>query len=264
MHMPRLAGVAVAAFAACMAFAAVARADEVDDIISRGTIRVAIDTSAPPFGFQDEQGQPDGSDVQTAKLLASDLGVKLEIVPVTSANRIAYLQSGRVDITMSSLSISPERAKAIAFSSPYGVIRSIIMAPQAVDIKTPQDLAGKKISVARGTTNETDAVAIAPPGAEIIRFDDEASAIGALASGQADGYSTGEPLGAPLMQRFPEKHFEVKLVLRNNFYCVGLRRDQPNLLQWVNTFVYFHMHNGDLGKIYKKYIGADLPVIPPM
>jgi polar amino acid transport system substrate-binding protein len=264
MRISRILSIGLATIAASLVFASAARADALDDIISRGTVRVAIDITAAPFGFQDDQGKPDGADVATAELLAKDLGVKLQIVPVTSANRIAYLQSGRVDLTMSSLSISPERAKAIAFSNPYGVIRAVVLAPKDVTIKSPQDLVGKKISVTRGTTNETDIVAVSPPGTDIVRFNDEASSINALASGQVDAYATGEPLAAPLIKRFPDRHYEAKLVLRNSYYAVGVRRDQPGLLQWVNTWVFFHVHNGDIGKIYKKYVGSDLPELPAL
>jgi polar amino acid transport system substrate-binding protein len=248
----------------CASIASGARADALDDIISRGTIRIAIDVSAPPFGFQNEEMQPDGADVAAAKLLASDLGVKLDVVPVMSSNRLPYLQSGRTDLTMSTLAISPERAKAIDFSSPYGIIRSVVLAPKSVEIKSPQDLLGKKISVARGTTNETDVVNAAPPGTEVIRFDDEAGAMNALATGQVDAYAVGEPLGAPLIKRYPHKGFETKLVMRVNYLAIGVRRGQTGLLQWLNTFVYFHMQNGDLPKIYKKYIGTDLPPLPPL
>ncbi len=241
-----------------------ARADALDEIINRGKVRVAIDISAAPFGIQNDQMQPDGADVETAKLLAKDLGVELEVVPVTSANRIAYLQSKRVDITMSSLTVTPERAKAVLFSTPYGAINAVVLAAQATVIKDPKDLVGKRISVARGTTNETDIAAIAPPGAEIIRFDDEASAQNALATGQADAYSTGEPLALPLIRRYPDRNFEGKLVLRRSFYAAAVRRDEPGLLRWVDTFIWFHINDGSLGKIYQKWVGSPLPALPPL
>jgi polar amino acid transport system substrate-binding protein len=252
-----------ALFAGVISIAA-AHADELDEIIKRGKVLVAIDITAAPFGVQNDQMQPDGADVETAKLLAKDLGVQLEIVPVTSANRIAYLQSKRVDITMSSLSVTPERAKAVAFSTPYGAISAVILAPQATAIKEPKDLSGKRISVARGTTNEADVVAIAPPDATILRFDDEASAQNALATGQADAYSTGEPLALPLIKRYPDRKYEGKILLRRSFYAAAMRRDEPALRQWVNTFIWFHLNNGDLGKIYQKWVGAPLPTMPPL
>jgi len=265
MSLRRLLGTAVTMMALLAAPAGVAQADEVDDIISRGTIRIAVDTAAPPFGFMNETNEPDGADVAAARLLAEDLGVALEIVPTTSANRIPYLTSGRADLTISTLAINPERAKAVDFSSPYSVIRAVIVAPRDVLIESPADLSGKRISVPRGNTNETDTVAIAPPDAEIIRFDDEAGAMNALASGQVDAYAVGEPLSKPLIDRFPDRQYETKLVLRTNYLGIGMRRGQPALLQWVNSWVHFHLHNdGKLKDIYSQYIGGELPNLPPL
>jgi polar amino acid transport system substrate-binding protein len=241
-----------------------ARADALDDIIKRGKVLVAIDISAPPFGIQNTKMEPDGADVDAAKLLAKDLGVELEVVPVTSANRFPYLQTTRVDLTMSSFSITPERAKAVAFSTPYGAINAVIFAPKSVNIKTAADLAGKKIGVARGTTNETDLVAIAPPGAQIIRFDDEASTMAALGAGQIDAYSSSEIIASSMIPRYPDKHFESKLTLRRGYYGVAVRRSESELLQWVNTWVWFRKNSGDLDKIYRKWIGVPLPELPTL
>ncbi|MDB5362809.1 MAG: hypothetical protein JWO51_4106 [Rhodospirillales bacterium] len=241
-----------------------AKADSLDDIVKRGKIRVAIDITAAPFGIQNEKMQPDGADVETAKLLAKDLGVELEVVPVTSSNRIPYLQTNRVDITMSTFSVTPERAKAVAFSTPYGAINAVIFAPKAVAIAEPKDLVGKKVGVARGTTNETDLVNAAPPGTQIIRFDDEASAMAALATGQVDAYSSSEIIARSMIPRYPDKNFESKFLLRRSYYSAAMRRSEPELRQWVNTFIWFHINNGDLGQIYKKWVGVDLPSLPPL
>jgi len=257
----RLAGLALCGL---LGLGGAARADALDDILARGRVLVGIDVTAAPFGIQNDQMQPDGADVETAKMLAKDLGVTLEVVPVTSANRIAYLQSKRVDITMSSLTVTPERAKAVAFSTPYGAINAVILAAHDLAIKGPQDLVGKKISVTRGTTNESDLVAIAPPGATIVRFDDEASAIAALASQQVDAYSTGEPLALPLIRRFPDRKYEGKFLLRRSFYAAAVRRDEPGLLHWMNTFIWFHHNDGSLAKIYQKWVGSPLPDLPPL
>lgn len=265
MFLRKLIGRALAVTAVVAATAGIARAEAMDDILSRGVVRVAIAVTAPPFGFMNDKNEPDGSDVAAAKLLAKDLGVKLEIVPVTASNRMAYLQSGRVDLTMSTLSVDPQRAKVIDFSSPYETIRAVVLAPKDVKITSPADLVGKKISAPRGTTNEADLAAIAPEGAEIIRFDDEAGAMNALASGQVDAYAVGEPLAGPLRKRFPDRDYEAKIVLRNNYQCVGMPRGNPALLQWVNSWVFYHLHSTtELRDIYKKYIGIDLPNLPPI
>lgn len=262
--MKRSIVIAVALLMAAAVGTTAASAQALDEIIKRGKIRVAIDISAPPFGIQNDKMQPDGADVETAQLLAKDLGVELEVVPVTSANRIPYLQTKRADLTMSTFSITPERAKAVEFSRPYGTINAVIFAPKSVQITEAKDLTGKKIGVARGTTNETDLVAIAPQGSQVIRFDDEASAMAALATGQVDAYSSSEIIARSMIPRYPDKQFESKFLLRRSYYSVATRRGENDLRQWVNTFILFRQNSGDLGRIYKKWVGVDLPELPAL
>src|ERR1035437_6061624 len=105
--------VSVAALTAVvLAFANVSlRADTLSDIKQARKIRISIDLTNSPYGRTDEKMQPSGSDVDIAQLLAHDLGVELEIVPTTGSSRIPNLQTGKADIVVSSLSITPDRAK---------------------------------------------------------------------------------------------------------------------------------------------------------
>ena len=100
----------------------------------------------------DAQAKETGSDVETARLLAEDMGIPAEIVPVSGANRVPFLLSRKVDMVIASFSITADRKKVIAYSEPYGVIPVVISAPKSAAIKTAADLAGKSIAVARGTT----------------------------------------------------------------------------------------------------------------
>lgn len=252
------------ALALTLTCAGIAGADQLDDIVSRGKIMIATDLAVPPFGIQNAQQEPDGYDVQVGKMLASDLGVELEIVPVTGANRIPYLQTGRVDLVISTFSLTPERAKAVSFSSPYGSIASVIFAPASVVIETAADLAGKKIGVARGTTNEGDLLKIAPEGTDVIRFDDDAAGMSALVAGQVDAFVTGESILISLAERFPERGFETKMVLRTSLMGIGVRRTDPGLLQWVNSWVLFRKNTGDLARMYKEWLKVDLPDLPAL
>src|ERR1700761_7697132 len=86
---------------ALLALSAVAHADTLDDIRKAGKIRIAIDTAIPPFGMTDDKMQPAGSDVETAQLLAKDLGVQLEIVTTTGPTRIPTLQTSKADLVIS-------------------------------------------------------------------------------------------------------------------------------------------------------------------
>ncbi len=225
-------------------------AEGIDEIIKRGKVIIAIDMGAPPFGFLDANRKEDGADVE------------LEIVPATSSNRIPYVVTRRADMVISSLSILTERAKSIAFSSPYAPINAVIFGPKSVEIKSAADLAGKRVAVTRGTGNETTLVALAPQGTNIIRFDDEAASMAALVSGQVDAYASGELIARTLIPRCPEKQFETKYVVQSYWNAIGMRRNDPDLLQWVNTFIFVHNSNGNLKRLYEKWIQMPFPTLP--
>src|SRR5450830_1677229 len=99
--------------------ASAARADALDDIQKAGVLRVAVPQDFPPFGSVTSDLTPQGLDIDVATLIAKKLGVKIELIPVTSANRVPYLQTKKVDLIISSLGKNPEREKVIDFSAPY-------------------------------------------------------------------------------------------------------------------------------------------------
>src|SRR3546814_19185669 len=117
-------------------------------------MRVAIDVCAPPFGTKYETIKPIGSDVETAELLAKDLGVKLEIVPTTGANRVPCLLTNKAYLVVASFSITPERQKVVAFSVPYAAIQAVVGAPKSMQISKLADLFGQPMISTRGTTKD--------------------------------------------------------------------------------------------------------------
>ena len=147
-----IAGLALATLS--LSFAP-AQADTLDNIKKAGKVRIAIDTAIPPFGMIDDKLQPTGSDVDTAQLVARDLGVSLEIVTTTGPTRIPMLQTDKADLVVSTLSITPDRAKVIDFSIPYADHPSVVASLSTVPLKEMSDLVGKKVAVVRGTTQDT-------------------------------------------------------------------------------------------------------------
>jgi len=115
---------------------AVAGVGTLDRIIKDKKIRVTAEVTSPPFGILDRSNQPDGSEIATARQLAKDLGVELELVQVTAPQRIPALLAGRADVAISSLSITFDRAKAVMFAPPHGALSIVIAGAKRVNIKT--------------------------------------------------------------------------------------------------------------------------------
>ncbi|WP_312829283.1 transporter substrate-binding domain-containing protein, partial [Pantoea anthophila] len=110
---------AVATAALLMAQAGSALADQLQDIQKRGVIRVAVPQDFPPFGSVGTDLQPQGYDIDMAKYLAKQMKLKLQLVPVSSANRVPYLQTDKVDLVISSMGKNAEREKVIDFTRAY-------------------------------------------------------------------------------------------------------------------------------------------------
>lgn len=244
------------------ALAASANADTLADIKSRGRVVVAVDLGHPPYGMLDGTAQQTGSDIETAKLLAEDLGVALEVVAVSGANRVPFLISNRVDVVIASFSITEERKKVIDYSRPYGVIPVVIAAPASMEISDAAGLAGQSIAVARGTTADievTRTVKEAGSDANIVRYEDEATATTAVATGQQELFAAALSTAQALAQQNPGLDMEVKLEMAAYPMAIGLRKNDDALKAYLDEWVGTNLHNGKLNAIYEKYFGQSLP-----
>jgi polar amino acid transport system substrate-binding protein len=235
-----------------------AMADQLDDIKKSGKLRVAIAMGTPLFSYADANLQPAGSDVDTAAALAKDLGVKLELVQITNAARVPTLQAQRADLVIADLSITPERAKVVDFSIPYAVITIIVGAPKDMKIKSYDDLTGKRIGLTRATVNDTITTQLAK-GAEIQRYEDDATLITSEVTGQIDIFSSTPSNLAEMVKRAPGRNLELKFEQKDFNLGIAMNKDQPKLKEWVDNWVSTNQKNGKLNTIYKKYHGRDLP-----
>ncbi|MBN8753546.1 MULTISPECIES: transporter substrate-binding domain-containing protein [Variovorax] len=248
----------------CVALALVAgvaqaaMADQLDDIKKAGKVRVAIAMGTPLFSFADANLQPTGSDVDTATALAKDLGVKLEIVSITNAARVPTLQAQRADLVIADLSITPEREKVVDFSVPYAVISIIVGGPKSIKVTDYADLNGKRIGLTRATVNDTLTTQQAK-GAEIVRYEDDATLITSMVTGQIDLFSSTPSNLSEMVKQAPAKNLELKFAQKDFDLGIALNKEQPKLKEWVNNWVVTNQKNGKLNAIYKKYHGRDLP-----
>ncbi|MGQ9371567.1 transporter substrate-binding domain-containing protein [Azospirillum sp. ST 5-10] len=236
-----------------------AAADTPQEIKERGKLVVGMLVDFPPFGITDIQGKPDGYDADVAKLMAKEMGVPVEIVPVTGPNRIPYLQTDKVDVLVASLGITPERAKQVDFSDPYAAISIGVLAPGKTAISGPDDLKGKSVGVVRASTQDTAVTRAAPEGATIRRFDDDASAVQALLSGQVDAIGVSNVVAREIKKLDSSANYEMKFELSRQVQGIALRQGQPELMKWVNDFVAKIKQNGELNAVHRKWLDSDLP-----
>lgn len=241
-----------------------AAAQTVDELLKKGKLTVAIDTTTPPYASLDTGMAPQGFDIDFARMIGKSMNLPVEFVTVNSPGRIPALLTNRVDMVVSIFSITPERALQIAFSNPYAGQSSVLIAPKALAVKGPQDLKGKKVAVTRGAMEDIVLTAQAKDvqGMQILRFDDYPSTTQAMLSGQVDAVGGGDYGDIYLQKSAGGDAFEQKYTLHAFHFGVGIRRGNPDLLHWLNTFIYFNKNDGtlnDLSLKWRKQPMIDLP-----
>lgn len=230
-----------------------------EEIQKRGEIRVATDLSIPPSGMLDASMKPVGSDVETAELLAKDWGVKLKFIETTGPTRIPNLQTGKADIIISTLSVTPQRAQVIDFSRAYAGLRSVIGAP-AYENKRLGRFKGHAITVTRGTTQDSMLTKDAMKnGVTIQRYDDDATLVTAAVSGQAYAVATSATLVNQIKKQNPKLAFEPKMTLTVFDLAIGLKKNEPELKEKLDQWIVTNLKNGKLNAIYEKYHGEPVP-----
>lgn len=249
---------ALVAFAA-LGFAAPAHAEGLDSIMAAKVIKVAVPQDFAPFGSAGLDLKPQGYDIDMGNLIAKALGVKAEIIPVTSANRIPYLQTHKVDIVISSLGKNAEREKVIDFSDAYAPFFSGVFGTKDIAVASAADLKGKTIGATRGAIEEQELTKSAPADATIKRFEDNNATIAAFISGQVDLIATGNTVAAVIAERSPARAPVLKFVIKDSPCYVGLNKGEPKLLAKINEIIAKAKADGEIAKLSEKWLKAPLP-----
>ena len=236
-----------------------AQADQLADIQQRGVLRVAVPQDFPPFGSIGPDLKPRGLDIDTAQLMADKLHVKLEVTPVNSTNRIPFLTTGKVDLVVSSLGKNPDREKVIDFSKAYAPFYLGVFGPKDAAISTPEQLAGKTISVTRGSIEDLALTDVAPKDATIKRFEDNNSTIAAYLAGQSDLIASGSVVMKVIGARNPAKEPVLKVKLKDSPVYIGINKNEPALKAKVDAILEEGRADGTLSKNSEKWLGDPLP-----
>ncbi|MBX3608032.1 MAG: transporter substrate-binding domain-containing protein [Piscinibacter sp.] len=255
--------VLILAGALALAAATGARAQNaLDEIVAKKQITIAIPTDFPPYGFVGTDLKPQGLDIDMAQLIGAKLGVAVELVPVTSANRIPYLQTKKADLVISTLGKNPEREKVIDFTAAYSPFFQAVFAAKSVAIKGPGDLAGKSVGVTRGAIEDMELTKLAPASADVKRFEDNNATVSAFVSGQVQAIATGASVAGNLMARNPQLGTEFKFVLKDSPNFIGVAKGEDKLRAKVNEIIAGAKAAGELDKLATKWLGRPAGELP--
>lgn len=248
-----------AAVAVALTFAAASPASaDLQEILDTGKIRIGVPVDVPPFGSIDENDEPAGLDVDVARMVAEALGAELELTQITGANRVPYLATGKLDLVISAMGATPQRALQVAFSSPYSALSIGIFGPEDADVNSPEEIGDLTVGVARGTTQDIELTEMAPD-ASIMRFEDDATAAAAYLSGQVDLFATANIVAQDLGKKHPDAEFDTKFIIRFSPTHIAFRQGNPELGRWLDTFVLYNRLNGKLDELSQKWLGTALP-----
>lgn len=239
-----------------------AYADAVAAIQKAGVLKAGCQVAQVPWGFTDTGGTLTGFDVELVRLAAADMGVKAEITAVTSANRVATLLTGQVDTLAAVMGIFADRQKVVLFSRPYCNNDTIFIGKADVSVRGWGDMIGLRVGVPRGTPQDVALTKAAPKGATIQRFDEDATTVQALVSGQVDIIGAASTQLGNVAKVAGAGKFDQKFVLARAFNAFACRPSDRDLATALSGFVAKSLANGQLPALFKKWIGTDLAELP--
>src|SRR3712207_1829362 len=220
-----------------------------------GTIKIGVKYDVPPFGFKNPQNdQVEGFDVDLGRRIAEELGVEPEFIEAVSDNRIPFLKDGTADLILSTMTINAERDQEIDFSEPYFVARGrILTKSDNADIAGVDDLAGKKVCTALGSTYE-ETLKKEAPRADLRLVDSYSECLELIQNGAVDAVSTDDVILTGMIIQDDT----LKLVgdeLTQEPYGAGIKKGDAELTDFVNQVFADFKSDGRWDDLYQEWIG---------
>lgn len=233
-----------------------------EEIKAKGTATIGVQMDQFPWGFVDQSGESEGFDIEIAKLIAEELGVKAKFERITGQNRIPLLVNGNVDFLVPSMTITEERARVIQYVIPYSSNDVTVWAKKDAAIKGNEDLGNYVIGVNRGSVFEPILTKAAPPSTQIKRFDDDATTVQSLLSGQVDAILGSITYGLVIDKTGHSTEYGRKYKVADNYQGMAVRKGDSEMLAFLTDFVNRRTADGTLDKLYKKWIGVERAKLP--
>jgi polar amino acid transport system substrate-binding protein len=217
-------------------------------------LTVGMELAYPPFEMMDEKGEPSGVSADLARALAASLHRELVIENIPFDGLIPSLKTGKIDLIISSLTATPERAESIDFSEPYLTTGLALLVRQGSDVQSVADLAqsGRTVVVKKGTTGDLYA-AEHLKAATVHVLDKESNCVLEVAQGKADAFIYDQMSTLKNWQRNPDTTKPLLDPFKKEQWAIGLRKGNP-LRQEVNAFLQTYRDRGGFGELGDKWL----------
>jgi ABC-type amino acid transport substrate-binding protein len=222
-----------------------------------GEITIGVKYDVPPFGFLNPQSdEVEGFDVDVGRFIAEELGVEPNFIEAISDNRIPFLERGTVDLILSTMTINQERDTEIDFSQPYYIAQGRILVPQGSDIAGLQDLNGRSVCTALGSTYE-ETIRERAPDADLRLVDKYSECLTLLQTEAIDAISTDDVILTGMI--IEDDSLEMvgnRLTIEP--YGVGIKDGDRQLQRFVDGVLRQVEEDGRWEETYQKWVGRHL------
>jgi polar amino acid transport system substrate-binding protein len=226
--------------------------------ITEGTLLIGTDAPYPPF----EIGTPDdadfsGFDIDLGRAIGEKLGLEVEFQDTSFDTIFRDVAANQFDIVIAASTITPGRQQTVNFSDPYYEAQQALLVPEGSDIASVEDLSGLIVGAQDGTTGETYAND-ETDAAEVRGFPEGPDAVSAVTTGQVDAAIIDLPVAADAVEK--QGGVEVATEIpTNELYGIALSKENPELLDAVNTALTELKDDGTIQGLYEEYLAADAP-----
>ena len=229
-----LSALMILALAACGKSGNKAVYRTLDEIRDSGTVNIGVFSDKNPFGYVDENGEYQGYDVYFARRLAEDLGVKLNLVSTEAANRIEYLQTGKVDIILANFTVTSQRAEEVDFALPYMNVALGVVSPDSRVIESLDNWnADDQMIVISGTTAETY-LTENYPDIKLQKYDTYANAKNAMENGSAAAWANDNTEVIAFALQSPGFTVGIPSLGSQDTIAPAVSKGNETLLSWIN------------------------------
>lgn len=224
-----------------------------EEMKQKGVVRIGVFSDKPPFGFINEKGQNDGFDVYIAKRIAKDLlgdENKVEFVLTEAASRVEFLRSNKVDIIMANFTQTPEREAVVDFAKPYMKVALGVISPNG-EIKSIDDLKGKKLIVNKGTTADAF-FSKNYPDIELLKYEQNTEAFLALKDKRGDALAHDNTLLLAWAMENEGFNVGIPTLGEEENIAPAIKKGNTELKNWLDNEITSLTHEGFMKEAYEK------------